>query len=89
MIITNPSNFSVHLSWTMPEAKASSYITHFIIYLNGTEMHKISRAKYGNQYILRRLKPNTEYNVGIQAQDGSLKKTTIVYQSFKTEEAGK
>ena len=52
-------------------------------------MHKISRAKYGNQFTLRRLKPYTVYNVGIQTQDGSLKNSTVVYQSFKTEEAGK
>jgi len=92
-ITANPSNFSVHLSWTIPEAKMSSYITYFIIYLNGTQSDstrivKISRMKYGNKFVLRGLKPYSEYTVGIQAQDGSLKNTTIVYQTFKTEEAG-
>ena len=50
---------------------------------------RISRKKYGNQFALHGLKPYTEYTVGIQGQDGSLKNATTTYQSFKTEEAGK
>jgi hypothetical protein len=72
----------------------SSYITHFIIYLNGTQSDgkrivRISREKYGNEFVLRELKSYTEYTVGIQAQDGSLKNATIAFQNFETEEAGK
>ena len=90
-----PSDFSVNLSWTIPEARVSSYITHFTIYLSSTQQSdstlimKISRKKYGNQFVLHGLKPYTEYTVGIQAQDGSLKNATTTYQSFKTKEAGK
>ena len=93
-INAKPSNFSVHLSWTIPKAKTSSYTTHFIIYLNctqcddGTRIVKISRVKSGNEFVLRGLKPYTEYTAGIQAQDSSLKNAAIVYQNFKTEEAG-
>ena len=89
----SPSNFSVHLSWTIPEANVSSYITHFTIYLNGTQSNstrivRISRWKYGNEFVLRGLKPYVAYTVGIQAQDDSLENTTIVYQRFRTKEAG-
>jgi hypothetical protein len=91
--MTNPSNFAVHLSWTLPEAKVSGYITHFIIYLNGTHSDntmivRISREKYGNEFVLHGLKPYTEYTVGIQTQDGSLRNATIAYRNFKTKEAG-
>jgi hypothetical protein len=82
------SNFSMHLSWTIPKAKASSYTTHFIIYLNRIRIHRISRVKYGNEFVLRGLKPYTEYTVGIQAQDGFLKNSTIVYEVFRTKKAG-
>ncbi|XP_028411942.1 receptor-type tyrosine-protein phosphatase S-like [Dendronephthya gigantea] len=87
-VVAKPSNFSVHLSWTIPSPEASTFITHFIIYLNGTEVKRISRAYYANQYILRELTPNTNYVVGIKTQDGQLKNTqTIVYHKFKTKEA--
>jgi hypothetical protein len=66
----------------------SSYITHFIIYLNGRRIHRISREEYGNEFVLRELKPYTEYTVGIQAQDSFLKNSTIVYQNFVTKKAG-
>jgi hypothetical protein len=88
-VSANPSNFSVRLSWTtILEANVSSYITHFVIYLNGTSIHRISRVKYGDGFVLHGLKPYTKYTVGIQAQDGSLKNATKVYQNFKTGEAG-
>ncbi|XP_028399361.1 uncharacterized protein LOC114522811 [Dendronephthya gigantea] len=87
-VVAKPSNFSVHLSWTIPSPEASTFITHFIIYLNGTEVKRISRAYYVNQYNLRELTPNTNYVVGIKTQDGQLKNTqTIVYHKFKTKEA--
>ncbi|XP_028399530.1 uncharacterized protein LOC114522942 [Dendronephthya gigantea] len=87
-VVAKPSNFSVHLSWTIPSPEASTFITHYIIYLNGTEVKRISRAYYANQYILRELTPNTNYVVGIKTQDGQLKNTqTIVYHKFKTKEA--
>ena len=88
-IATKPSLYSVDISWTIPVAKKSSYITHFIIHLNGTVIDQISRAKHGNQYILRGLKPNTYYQVGIKTQDGNSKKSMTVYESFETKRAGK
>ncbi|XP_028413335.1 uncharacterized protein LOC114536208 isoform X2 [Dendronephthya gigantea] len=87
-VVAKPSNFSVYLSWTIPPPAASTYITHFIIYLNGTELNRISRADYGNQYVLRGLKPYTNYVVGIKTQDGySMTTQPIIYQNFKTKEA--
>ena len=89
-IIAKPSNFSVHLSWTIPSSVISTYVTYFIIYLNGTEINKISRAYYGNQNTLRDLKPYTNYVVGIKTQDGYLMDAqSTVYKNFKTTEAGK
>ena len=90
----NASSFSVHLSWIIPKARVSHYITHFIIYLNdtskshSTRIVRISRWKFGNEFVLRGLKPYVVYTVGIQAQVGSLENTTIVYQRFRTKEAG-
>ena len=89
----NASSFFVHLSWIIPEEGMSRYITHFIIYLNDTKSNsarivRISRWKYGNEFVLRGLKPYVAYTVGIQAQVGSLENTTIVYQRFRTKEAG-
>ncbi|XP_028399360.1 uncharacterized protein LOC114522810 [Dendronephthya gigantea] len=87
-IVAEPSSYSVNLSWTMPVAKNSSYITHFIIYLNGTKRKRISRVQHGNNFILRGLKPNTYYKVGIMSQDGYSKKSIAVYKSYKTKRAG-
>ncbi|XP_028402590.1 receptor-type tyrosine-protein phosphatase delta-like isoform X2 [Dendronephthya gigantea] len=87
-IVAKPSNSSVHLSWRIPSTVTSTFITHFVIYLNGTEISRISRAYYANQYILRDLKPYTNYVVGIKAQHGvSMNNQPIVYQHFKTTEA--
>ena len=91
--MAKPSNFSVNLSWTIRGEKVFSYSTHFIVYLNGTQSDdirivRISRVKYGNEFVLSGLKPVTKYTVGIQAQDSSSKNATIVYQNFKTKEAG-
>lgn len=88
-IITKPSNFSVHLSWAIPGPKTSSYITHFIIYLNDKELLTISRKRHGNQFDLTGLKPYTEYTVGIETEDSSLRKSKKTSVAFKTTEAGK
>ena len=89
-IVAKSSNFSVHLSWTIPSPVVSTYVTHFIIYLNGTEINRISRAYYGNQNTLQDLKPYTNYVVGIKTQDGySMNVQSTVYKNFKTTEAGK
>ena len=89
----NASSFFVHLSWIIPKARVSRFITHFIIYLNDTtsdctRIVRISRWKYGNKFVLRGLKPYVVYTVGIQAQVGSLENSTTVYQRFRTKEAG-
>ncbi|XP_028402429.1 uncharacterized protein LOC114525365 [Dendronephthya gigantea] len=87
-IVAEPSFYSVNLSWTIPVAKTSSYITHFIIYLNGTERDTISRAQYGNNFILGGLSHNTYYKLGIKSQDGNSKYSSTVYQSFQTKRPG-
>ncbi|CAB4004623.1 Receptor-type tyrosine- phosphatase F [Paramuricea clavata] len=86
-ITTKSSNFSVDLSWTILGPRQSSYITHFIIYLNGIQLQRISREKYGIHYIIFGLTSYTDYVVGVQAQDGSSHRSVIAYESFKTEEA--
>lgn len=88
-IVLKTSNFSVELSWKVTGPRISSYLTHFIIYLNDTRMQRIRREQYGTRYILRELKPFTDYVVGIQAQDSSLQRSGITYERFKTKQAGK
>ena len=87
--VTKPSNFSVYLSWTIPSSNESSYITHFVIYLNGKLHKNISREVYGNQFTIHGLKPITKYNVSIETRDGNYEKGGRKSTQFKTDEAGK
>lgn len=87
-IMAKPSNYSVHLSWTPPTSEVSSYITHFLIYLNGI-LHKNLSRENGHQFTIRKLKPFTNYTVGIETQDGNFNKGGRESKQFKTKEAGK
>lgn len=82
------SNFSVHLSWTIPSSKISSYITRFLVYLDGKLHKNISREEYRDQFTIRGLKPITTYTVGIETQDGNLNKGERKSQQILTKEAG-
>ena len=85
-IISTPSNFSVVLSWTIPGPKVSSYITHFIIYLNGAKKQTISRQEYDNQFTVSELLPYTTYTVGVVAQDDNSEKSAITSTTFRTKQ---
>ncbi|XP_028416881.1 uncharacterized protein LOC114541103 isoform X2 [Dendronephthya gigantea] len=86
-IVVKTSTLSVELSWKVTRPRISSYLTHFIIYLNGTRMQRISREQYGTRYIVRGLRPFTDYIVGIQAQDSSFQTSGIAFERFKTKQA--
>lgn len=83
-----PSNFSVHLSWIIPSSKISSYITRFLIYLDGKLHKNISRVESGYQLTIRDLEPNTVYTVGIETQDGNLNKGERKSEQILTKETG-
>ena len=75
------------MTWKLPtSASASSYITHLVIYLNGTQYKNISR---GTQINIEGLNLFTWYKVEIETRDGSLRKSIKVFKSFKTRVTGK
>ena len=59
------------------------------MYLNDQENQKIPGGRKNNWIIIKQLKPNTEYIVGIETQDGSLQRSRRVIKKFKTMEEGK
>ena len=60
---------SANVTWKLPTfASASSYITHLVIYLNGTEKKRIFRS---TQINIEGLTPYSWYKVHIGTQDGS------------------
>jgi hypothetical protein len=64
-----PSFTSAIVTWKLPtSASASSYITHLVIYLNGTENKRMFRS---TQIDIKGLTPYTWYKVEIVTQDGS------------------
>ena len=64
-----PSFTSASVTWKLPtSASVSSYITHLVIYLNGTETKRIFRS---TQIDIQGLTPYTWYKVEIVTQDGS------------------
>jgi hypothetical protein len=63
-----PSFTSASVTWKLPtSASVSSYITHLVIYLNGTDI-RIFRS---TQIDIQGLTPYTWYKVEIVTQDGS------------------
>jgi hypothetical protein len=90
-IIIKPSNFSAHLFWKAVPAgyNTSINITHFLIYLNGKLLQKLSQEEHGRQFIIEGIKPYTMYTVGIEAQDYYLVKSRRTSKTFNTKEAGK
>lgn len=83
-----PSRFSADLSWTIPPSEISSYITHFLIYLDG-KLHKNISRENGHQFTIHNLEPFTNYTVGIETQDGNFNKSEMISEEFETEESGK
>jgi hypothetical protein len=88
-INVSPSDYSARMTWEIPTPQDSSYITHFRFFLNGRYSKYISRAVYGNVFNILPLKPNTEYTVKIDTEDGSLQRGTPVTKTFTTKQAGK
>jgi hypothetical protein len=89
-INVSPSDYSARVTWEIPTApEDSSYITHFRFFLNGRFRKHISRAMYGTAFNVLPLKPNTEYTVRMDTEDGSLQRGNSVTTSFTTKQAGK
>ena len=86
----SPSDYSARVTWELPAApEDSSYITHYLIFLNNKFVKEISRAMYGTEFNILPLKPNTENTFGIQTKDGSVQRGTYVTETFTTKQAGK
>ena len=86
----SPSDYSARVTWELPTApEDSSYITHYLIFLNNKFVKEISRAMYGTEFNILPLKPNTENTFGIQTKDGSVQRGTYVTETFTTKQAGK
>ena len=66
-------------------ASESSYITYLIVYLNNDTIKNIS-ARQRRFFFIHRLEPLTEYELGIETQDGSWQKSTKVTQNFTLKE---
>jgi hypothetical protein len=90
-INVSPSDYSARMTWEIPTPQDSSYITHFRFFLNGRYRKYISRAMYGTALNILPLKPNTEYTVKMDTEDGSLLivRGTPVTKTFTTKQAGK
>ena len=75
------------LTWRIRTApEDSSYITKIIIYLNRKKYETISR---GTLIVIKKLEPNTWYQVDIETEDGSSQKSRKVSGNLNTKEAGK
>ncbi|CAB3995581.1 receptor-type tyrosine- phosphatase epsilon-like isoform X1 [Paramuricea clavata] len=82
------SDYSASVTWKILTASQdSSYITHYIIYLDGDELKKISREMYGTGFNILPLKPNTQYTVGIETEDSYSQRGTYVTKTFTTKQA--
>ena len=75
------------MTWRIRTApEDSSYITKIIIYLNRRKYETISR---GTQIDIKKLEPNTSYQVEIETEDGSSQKSGKVSRNLNTKKAGK
>ncbi|CAB4007476.1 ---NA---, partial [Paramuricea clavata] len=85
----SPSDYSARVTWELPTApQDSSYVTHYLIYLNNKFVKEISRAMYGTEFNILPLKPNTENTFGILTKaDGSVQRGTYVNETFTTKQA--
>ena len=90
-IKVKPSATSALVTWSIVTTQQdSSYITDYEIYLYPNLLKTIARTDHGTQFNITRLKPFSDYTVGIVALDGSSQKSKITYSEvFKTIEAGK
>ncbi|CAB4024817.1 retinoschisin-like isoform X2 [Paramuricea clavata] len=86
-INVSPSDYSARVTWEIPTPQDSTYITHYLIYLNNKFVKEISRAMYGTEFNILPLKPNTENTFGIQTKDGSVQGGTYVSETFTTKQA--
>ena len=77
------------VSWKLPTAPSSSYVTHLEIsvYQNSYLWRRMIISRR-TQFNITGLKPNTEYRVGIRTRDVSRWSTKVVDERFKTKEAG-
>ena len=77
------------LSWKLPTTPPSSHVTQLeiIVYRNGYFLRRMTISG-GTQFTITGLYPNTEYAVGIRTRDVSWWSTKIIYERFKTKEAG-
>ena len=77
------------VSWKLPTTPPSSHVTQLeiMVYRNGDLLSRKTISR-GTQFIITGLYPNTEYRVGIRTRDVSRWSTRVIYESFKTKEAG-
>ena len=86
-ISITPYERVARVTWRIRTApEDSSYITKIIIYLNRRKYETISR---GTQIVIKKLVPNTRYQVEIETEDGSSQKSKKVSGNLNTKEAGK
>ena len=69
-------------------ASESSYITYLIVYLDKENIKNISARQRKRFFFVHELKPSTDYELGIETQDGSLQTSRKVTEKFKTLKAG-
>ena len=77
------------VSWKLPTAPSSSHVTQLVIsvYRNGYLLRSVVISQR-TQFNITGLDPSTEYRVGITTIDVSRRSTKVIYQRFKTKEAG-
>ena len=77
------------VSWKLPTALPSSHVTQLEIsvYRNGYLLRSVFISRR-TQFNITGLDPNTEYRVGIRTVDVSRLSTKVIYERFKTKEAG-
>ena len=77
------------VSWKLPTAPPFSHVTELEIsvYRNSYLLRRKTISR-GTQFIITGLYPNTEYRVGIRTRDVSRWSTKVIYERFKTKEAG-
>ncbi|CAB4005658.1 Venom prothrombin activator pseutarin-C non-catalytic subunit [Paramuricea clavata] len=83
-----PYQYAALVTWRIHTApEDSSYITKIIIYLDGAEYQTISQIRQRTYIVIKRFKPNTQYRVEIQTEDGYSQKSEKVSESFTTNTA--
>ena len=87
-LVTTPSQYSAKVTLNIEASEsASSYITKVNVYLNGQKHQTVTRGSH-YAFNITRLKPYTDYVVGIETEDSSFQRSNKVFKTIKTKEAG-